>query len=604
MIITISRSNNWRMVFALWLLATTIAGCSKEQPTKDELLSRASNYFVADQYEKAEKEYREVLRLVPNDPVAHRQLGIIYHEQGQLLQAYPFLKKSVELEPDNLDVQVKLGMALLVLGERPPAREMALRVLDKQQGHEEALLLLALTAVEPDSIEETQKLIGSLRARDQDRAGYHLAMGWLDLQQKDAARAEAEFKAALDLDPKSAVAHVYLADLYWGRKDTNAADLEFKAAAGFAPPRSPVWLRYADFKLRTGAVAEARTILENIGHQVPDHLPPRIALMKLTCAEHLEGDCAARVQNILAQDPTNYDALFQDGTLKLAKGEAVEAIREYTYLSSYSQNPQVSYQLALAYLLYAQGASVGIVDRRKAVERAENKLDEAIKVNPRFEQAILLLSTLKINKGSPAAAVALLAPLIKEQPQAAQAHYLLASAYLAQQQGEQALAVFRQMTELFPQDPEPSYRVGTILLEQHQPLEARKAFERSVEISPQYLAAVEALVNLDIAEKQYAVALDRVQRRIDDDPKVAQPWALRGKIYLAQGDFTQAEPDLLKAIDLDPKLEPAYMLLAKLYVASHRDDEAITKLTALVEQNKTAPALMQLARGSRALEAF
>jgi tetratricopeptide (TPR) repeat protein len=88
-----------------------------------------------------------------------------------------------------------------------------------------------------------------------------------------------------------------------------------------------------------------------------------------------------------------------------------------------------------------------------------------------------------------------------------------------------------------------------------------------------------------------------VQKVIDKDPKLAQPWALKAKIYLAQRDFAHAEPDLLKAIELDPKLEPAYQLLAELYVASNRQEEAIAKLTAFVENNKSAqavPALMQL----------
>jgi tetratricopeptide (TPR) repeat protein len=78
-----------------------------------------------------------------------------------------------------------------------------------------------------------------------------------------------------------------------------------------------------------------------------------------------------------------------------------------------------------------------------------------------------------------------------------------------------------------------------------------------------------------------------VQKLIDKDPKLAQPWAIKGKISLAQRDFTRAETDLLKAIDLDPQLEPAYLLLAQLYVVSNKQDQAIAKLTAFVEKNKT-----------------
>jgi tetratricopeptide (TPR) repeat protein len=319
----------------------------------------------------------------------------------------------------------------------------------------------------------------------------------------------------------------------------------------------------------------------------------------MVCAEHQDDDCVARVKNVLSQDSINYDALYQDGILNLSKGDATAAMRDFEFLSNaYRQNPLVRYQLALAYLLYsASTKDLSDENRRKAVEAAESRLNEAVALQPRFDQAAMLLAELKIRKGIPAAAVELLEPLTKERPQNAQAQYLLATAYLTQQKGDQALAVYRRMTELFPNDPRPSFLIGSVLLAQGKQADARKAFEKSNEISPDYLPAVERLVDLDLADKQYAAAIDRVQKVIDKDPKLAQPWAVKAKIYLAQRDFAHAEPDLLKAIELNPKLEPAYQLLAQLYVASNRQDEAIAKLTAFVENNKSAqavPALMQI----------
>ena len=129
-------------------------------------------------------------------------------------------------------------------------------------------------------------------------------------------------------------------------------------------------------------------------------------------------------------------------------------------------------------MLSAQNAT-NPVSSRNAVDAADTRLNEAIALDARFDQAILLLADLKIRKGIPAAAVDLLAPLVKERPQIAQAHYLLASAYLALQKRNDALAVYRQMTELFPKDPQPPFLVGSILLAQGQQSDARKAFERS-----------------------------------------------------------------------------------------------------------------------------
>src|SRR5262249_25374244 len=457
-------------------------------------------------------------------------------------------------------------------------------------------------------ITDARKRIQSLREKGQDRASYHVALASLDLRQNEQPRAESEVKTALKLDPKSIEAHAALASFYWSRNDLKEADQAFKTAFELSPPRSPARLRYVDFLLKTGGNAEAKKILEETHQKLPDYLPPRVLLMKMACAEHQDDDCVARVKNVLSQDSINYDALYQDGILNLAKGDAIAAIRDFEYLSNaYRQNPLVRYQLALAYLLYSNSKDLGEVNRRNAVDAAESRLNEAVGLQPRFDQAAMLLAELKIRKGSPAAAVELLEPVTKERPQIAQAQYLLATAYLAQQKSDQALAVYRHMTELFPNDPQPSFLVGSVLLGQGQQAEARKEFEKANEISPDYLPAVERLVDLDIADNQYAAAMDRVQKLIDKDPKPASLWGLRAKIYLAQQDFTHAEPDLLKAIELDPKLEQAYQLLAQLYVASNRQEEAIAKLTTFVENNKgaqAAPALLQLATIQEQLKHF
>jgi tetratricopeptide (TPR) repeat protein len=593
------KPNMWlriRPLVLIPLMAVATSGCAKEQDTWQQHLSRANDYSAAQQWDKAEKEYREVLRLAPENPTALRQLGILYLDQGQTPQAFPLLKKVSELQPEDPEIQVKLGTLLLSGGSLDDARNAARQVLEKHPDNEDALLLLADTSRNPEDIEDTRKFIQGLRA-NQDRARYHLALGTLDVRQNDPARAESEFKTALDLDPKSSEANAILGLFYWSRNQVKEAGQAFKTAADLAPPRSAKRIQYADFLIKTGGAAEAKSVLEDVNRAAPDYLPSRVLLMKMACAEHQDEDCITRVQNVLSQDPVNYDALFLDGVVSLNKGDAAKAIREFEYLSSnYRPNPQVRFLLARAYLLSATTAEP--VQRRNLIDAAERNLVDAIKLDPRFDQASLLLAELKIRKGSPAAAVDLLAPIVRERPQIAQAQSLLATAYLAQQKRDEALAIYRKMTELFPKDPQPPFLAGSILLAQGQQSEARKAFERSSEINPDYLPPVEKLVDLDLAEKQYGAALARVEKQIEKNPNAAQAWALKGKIDLAQRDFTHAESDLLKAIELDPKLEAAYLLLAQLYVASNRQDEAVAKLTAFLETNKTAqaaPAMMQLA---------
>lgn len=581
-------------VLALSITSLAIAGCSEKAPTKDQILSRANEAFASQKYVQAEKDYREVLRLAPDDPVAMRRLGILYYDQGQIAQAYPLLKKYSGLQQDDPEMQVKYGFALFATGEFAQAREAALQALSKRPGDEQALSLLADTARSSEESEEIKKTIEDLRKNDQDRSSYHSALGSLDLRKGEKARAEAEFKKAIELDPKSSTPHVALAMLYWSNNDLKAADQALKTAADLAPSNSPVRMRYVDFKLRTGAAAEAKAMLEDINGKLPDYLPPRVALLKIACAEQKKEDCADRVQNILAQDPVNFEAVYQDALISASKGDIAKAIRELEFLtSSFPRNALVRYQLASAYLLSVNNASE--VTARNATESAENRLSEAIKLDPKLEPAVLLFSELKIRKGSTAAAIEPLRELIKDRPQTAQAYYLLATAYVAQGKSTEAAQIYQQMIALFPKDPQPPFLLGTLQLAQGQQSEARKSFEQSAVISPDYLPATEGLLDFEIADKQYAAAMGRAQQQIDRDPKRAKAWALRAKVYLSQRDLAHAEPDLLKAIEVDPKFEAAYLLLAQLYIASDRQDQAIQKLSAFVEQNKSAPALLQLA---------
>ena len=241
--------------------------------------------------------------------------------------------------------------------------------------------------------------------------------------------------------------------------------------------------------------------------------------MKVACAERRIDDCAARAQNILAQDPVNYDALFLTGVLSLEKGEAQQAARTFNQLASiYNKDAKAKYQLAVAYFLAAKNASLSR-ESRDANQAAESNLNLAFQLDPNFAPAVMLLAELKIRKGIAAAAEDMLNPLVKANPRLAQAQYLLASAYIAQRKTDQALAVYRQMAELFPQDPKPSLEAGKILATLQRAPEAREAFEKSVSIAPDFVPAVEALVDSDLAGKQFGPALARVQPLIDKRSK-------------------------------------------------------------------------------------
>lgn len=601
----------WPMVL---LLSASIgflnAGCTKEI-RKSRHLAKANQAFAAQRYDEAEIEYLKVLQAAPLDPVAFRQLGTIYQEQGKWPRAFAYLKKAVELSPDDVQAHLQLSLAYFSLQNRKLAAQEAAWVLGKQPGLEEALAILADCATNPKDVQDAQAQIEKLRQQDKDRAAYHVALGTLYLKQLNLTNAQVEIKKALSLDPQSAAANMAQGNLYSFSNNLPEADKAFKLAADLSPMRSARRLKYAEFKLGTRAVDAAKQILQDLTQKAPDYLPAWNLLAQVDLAERRLDECDNCLQRVMARDPVNYDALLLVGNLLLVKGDTAKAVAQFEHMASlYDRSPQVLFQLARAYLFNG--------DTGKAV----SKLNSAIATDPNFADAILLLANINLRKSETGAAVAALKDLLGKQPQLPQTYLLLANAYLAQKDPDQAVAVCRQMETRFPKSPEVSLVLGSVYAKEKHPEQARQAFERSLELSPNYLPAVEQIVDLDIADKKYDAALDRVNRQIQRQAGAAEPWLLLAKVHMAkaqsyvatggpaqepakpkedlgnvpaaQPDVNQAEKALLKSIELNPGLRNSYFMLASLYVACNKQKEALDQLSEFLSKTNDVVGWMQV----------
>ncbi len=94
-----------------------------------ELLAEAN--ASADRHIDAIAEYAAAIKLAPNEPRLHEQLGTEYRLTGKMEEAQQAYLKELEIDPQNMTAQYKLGVLVLEMGD--PARgksliEGALRV--------------------------------------------------------------------------------------------------------------------------------------------------------------------------------------------------------------------------------------------------------------------------------------------------------------------------------------------------------------------------------------------------------------------------------------------------------------------------------------------
>ena len=77
------------------------------------LIGRTFAYFVAERYDEAAESAKEMVRLAPDNPTAHRQLASSYGMMGRIDEAREALKGYLQLEPNHTVADVR---------ERVPAR--------------------------------------------------------------------------------------------------------------------------------------------------------------------------------------------------------------------------------------------------------------------------------------------------------------------------------------------------------------------------------------------------------------------------------------------------------------------------------------------------
>lgn len=549
-------------------------GCSQKSKVARHL-TRAESYFKEGDLEKAKIEFLNVLRLDRTNALAFVRLGSIFFDQGAVQQAYPFLARSKELAPQELDNRVKLGHILLSRSEAPKAREEALAILAKQPTHDEAILLLTYSSKTEAEMNDTRQRVSQLAQQTGPRASHHLSFANFLFRGKNIPAAEAEIRKALALDPKSFAAHLALGNLMLSQTNLVQAGNEFKTAAELSPPRHMARIRYVEFVFQQNTnVAPGVKILNEYLAATPDFLSAKRLLAQVAVAEKRHEDALKQVDELLRLDPLNYDSQMLRGNVFLAMGDLPKALEAYEKIDkTFSPSPEVKFQLAL----------VNLLDRK--LPKVVPFLDQAIKLDPENPEAVRLRGQLELRMGDPAKAASGILPLAKKRPEDATLQLLLAECYLGMGRNEEAMQIYSTVTKRYPGNLEAWMAAGFAFRQQDRPAEARGVFEHIRKIAPEHLPSLYQLVEIELNEKAYAKALAWVTQQKEDARKSAPSLLLEGRIYAAQGDWAKAEAVLRKALEADANLTPAYYLLATVFTQSKQQDKAVRQLEELIAKN-------------------
>src|SRR6266446_4489961 len=372
-------------IVTLILAIFLVTACSKEA-RKARLLGVDDNYFKTGNYDKAKMAYLNVLRLDPQNALVFERIGAMWQDDGAPLRAAGFLKRASELDPKKVQNRIRLARCYAAVGGFADAKNEALKVLEQAPDNGDAIVTLTETARTKDDIEAAEEQLQKFPKKND--ASFYLAVANLSFNGGDLSTAGNALQQALAADPKSSAAHMAMGNLHLVQKDQKQAGEEFKKAAELAPVRSMERLKYAAFESAIGDAEEVRSIATEMTKQAPDYPPGWTLLAELAFKAKKYDEALSLLENVFGRDPDYVDGRRLQSNVLLTKGDTKKAIEALERLDqTYPDSPLIKYDLARAYA------------KNNNMNQAAVALDQAVSLNPNYDDAVLLLGQINVATG-------------------------------------------------------------------------------------------------------------------------------------------------------------------------------------------------------------
>jgi uncharacterized protein (TIGR02996 family) len=494
-------------------------------------------------------------------------LAGIYRKRGADEKAIGLVERALTEIPGSVDLRTVL--AQLYLESHEPGRA------EKE--------LLKIVELQPAESQYRQQLVA-----------FYVSQG----RQQDAERVLRELIA---LQPDSVENKLNLVGYLANQKNLDTAEAELGRLLAAAPDDHRLRLAAGEFYESRNLLADAERLYGEViehGRTEPPGLMARDRLAALRLRTNRVADARPLIDEVLAKNPRDNDALVLRATLALAEGHTLDAITDLravlrdqpesvpvlrTLARAHAQNNEPD----LAIENFRRALQVDPSDDQVRLEYADylsrrgnhaeaKPLIEAVLAKTPGDVAALELQFRVLGatgdaKGAGAAA----RKIIETQPSNPLGYYLDGLAKESAGNKPAAVAAYEQSLQKAPRGAEPLAALMRVMLQSNQREAARARLEQVVETYPDHAVALNMLAEIMISERNYDRANALSDRAIAVDKTWWQPYRTKALALLAGGSkdaAKQAYSDGLAASSNSPVLG---MDLAALYERDREPDRAI-----------------------------
>jgi uncharacterized protein (TIGR02996 family) len=554
----------------------SLSGCGGADARRASHIARGQKYLAEEKLEKARIEFAEALQISPNDAEARFLSGRVAERLGNPRAAASMYQGAVDVNPEHVQARANLARLYLFAGTPDMALELIKPGLDKHPDDPDLLTVRAgVRSQRQDSAGALADAEHAVRI-DPANEGAVSALAGLYQAAGQSPRAVELLKGTLKHLPHSVDLRQVLARLYLSSGDSEGVEEQLLQVVQIKPSELELRLQLASFYVGAKRLDDAEHTLKAAILALPKSDEAKLIYADFLATQRSPARGEAALREVIAHDPRNLDLQLGLGALQQRAATTQDAVATYRAIIAKDAN----------------GAK-GVVarDRLAAIDTVAGHytealplLAEALKINPRDNDALTMRGNIELERGDVGGAIADLRAVLRDQPSAIPVLRSLARAHLANHDPALAEENLRTALVAAPGDLGVRVDLGELLSATHRAQEAITLLEDTVRAAPGSAgtAARTVLVKAYLAKPDLPAA-----RKAADDLKTLRPelsigWYLAGLVAHRQKRPDDAQREFEHALQLQPSAPDALAALARLEAARGQRSQAIALLRSAV----------------------
>lgn len=556
-----------------FLMVALLGGCQSSEDKVAEYLDSAKELLAKKEYNKAQLQVRNALKIDNRQAKAYMLLADIYSRQAKYQPMYAALTQATQIDDKNADAFRQLAKLLLMSADLDKAQENLDKSLALDPGNPVARLLKGVLLSRRGKAEDGFKVIEAAYADAPQELEVAVAYTGMLVQRKDFDRALAVLAEAEPRFPDADVLRLVRFQIYAGREQVQEAAAVLQTLIDAHPEKLDYLKMLAVYRVRTGDLPAAEKVLRAGVSANPASVDVKLLLASFLAQRDKQSAIQA-LQGFVKESPDALRLKFALAETYISEGDLGDATAVYKEIATgEASNEDV---------IGAKNELVRIALRENDPKEARRIVDEVLAADAQNAQALQARAVIALSERRTDDAIADLRIVVRDQPESDQARLLLARAYLQNSALELAEQSLDDTLKINPLNAEAALLYARNRMRKQDFKGALQTLDRLLAGGVKNGDAENLRIQIRLMQKDWNSAADLASGVARSTSNPGYERYVLGLTLFGQERYAEAIELFKEVLSANPDMEGAISGIARAYRASGKPEDGIAFLRAQV----------------------